>query len=140
VKKTRRNSSTPASRWYSSVAGFEADSVSADNVKVGRLATEHLIRRGHKRIAIITGQLSLRVSQDRVDGWKRAMKRHKLRVFPAWLREGDWTEDSGYHLMFELLELDRPQALPPTGVMCPNFQVMAGVLRALQGAGCAMPG
>ena len=46
---------------------FAADSVTADNIKVGRLATEHLVTRGHKRIAIIVGQLGLRVTRI---GWK----------------------------------------------------------------------
>ena len=50
---------------------FQADSVSADNVKGTRLAIDHLLAAGHERIAIITGQASLSTSADRVDGWRK---------------------------------------------------------------------
>jgi len=115
---------------------FAADSVTADNVKVGRLAAGHLIKRGHKRIAIIVGQLSLRVSEDRVEGWKRALRQHKLSAPGEYLIEGDWTEDSGYQGTLGLLALDEP----PTAVFCSNFLVMAGALRALKERGVACPG
>ena len=115
---------------------FAADSVTADNIKVGRLATEHLVKRGHKRIAIIIGQLVLRVSQDRVDGWKRVLKKHKLSAPGNYILEGDWTEDSGHHGTHELLALDPP----PTAVFCSNFLVMAGALRALKERGLRCPG
>src|SRR5688572_10070453 len=46
---------------------FHADAVSADNIAGTRLAIEHLIKLGHKRIAIITGQSTLSTSADRVE-------------------------------------------------------------------------
>jgi LacI family transcriptional regulator len=115
--------------------GFAADSVIADNTKVGRLAAEHLVKRGHRRIAIITGHLTLSVSEARLDGWRRVLAKHKLPDPAGYVREGDWTEESGHHLMSELLELEEP----PTGVFCANFLVVTGALRALKDRGLRCP-
>ena len=68
---------------------FEADSVSVDNVKGARLVVEHLIAAGHKRIAIVSGQLSLSTSADRVEGWRRTLRRHGLLAPPEYVCEGD---------------------------------------------------
>jgi DNA-binding LacI/PurR family transcriptional regulator len=42
--------------------GFEADIVTADNRKGARLAVEHLLARGHRRIGVIVGELDLSTS------------------------------------------------------------------------------
>jgi DNA-binding LacI/PurR family transcriptional regulator len=115
--------------------GFDADSVTADNVMVGTLGVGHLAERGHRRIAIISGHLGLSVSEGRVEGWRRVLKKHKLPAPAEYLREGDWTEDSGYRLMLELLDLENA----PTGVFCANFLVVAGALRALKERGIRCP-
>lgn len=107
---------------------FTGDTVTADNVKGTRLAIDHLIAAGHKRIAIITGQASLSTSADRVDGWRKSLRKHKLAAPAALIGEGDWSAESGYTVARKLLELS-PR---PTGIFVANFPMMTGVLRALK--------
>lgn len=107
---------------------FDADCVSADNVAGTRLAIEHLIKAGHKRIAIITGQASLSTSTDRVEGWRKSMRKHKLAAPASLIGEGDWTAESGYSLTMKLLA----GTPPPTAVFASNFLMMTGALRAVK--------
>jgi DNA-binding LacI/PurR family transcriptional regulator len=114
---------------------FEADSVTTDNVKIGRLATEHLVKRGHTRVAILSGHMVLSPSSDRVEGWRQVLEKHKLEASAHYVLEGDWTEKSGHELMLGLLDLEPP----PTGIFCANFLMMAGALRALKERGVRCP-
>ncbi|HET8547633.1 MAG TPA: LacI family DNA-binding transcriptional regulator [Bryobacteraceae bacterium] len=114
---------------------FEADSVTIDNVKGTRLAVEHLIAAGHRRIAIVTGQLTLSTSADRVEGWRRTLRRHKLTAPAEYVCEGDWTANSGHALTSRLLDLSGP----PTAIFAANFLMMTGVLRALKERGLRCP-
>jgi DNA-binding LacI/PurR family transcriptional regulator len=114
---------------------FQGDSVTADNVKGTRLAIDHLIATGHQKIAIITGHASLSTSADRVDGWRKSMRRAKLAAPAAMIGEGDWTADSGCAVAKRLLALS-PR---PTAIFAANFPMMTGVLRALKEGGLRCP-
>jgi LacI family transcriptional regulator len=114
---------------------FAADSVTADNKLGTRLAVDQLISRGHSRIAIVTGPLSLLASRDRVDGWRQSLKRASLAARREYVREGDWSAESAYRLMLELLDTKNP----PTAVFAANFLMMTGVLKALRERGVSVP-
>lgn len=114
---------------------FQGDTVTADNVKGTRLAIDHLIAAGHTRVAIVTGQPTLSTSSDRVEGWRKSMRKHKLPAPASLIGEGDWTADSGYLVGKQLLE----QSPRPTGIFASNFLMMTGVLRALKDRGLRCP-
>jgi LacI family transcriptional regulator len=114
---------------------FRADSVSADNVKGTRLAIDHLLAAGHERIGIIIGQASLSTSADRVEGWRKSMRKAKLPAPACLVGEGDWSSDSGYSVAKKLLEL----APRPTAIFAGNFLMMTGALRALKERGLRCP-
>lgn len=111
--------------------GLKADSVTADNEAGARLATEHLIRKGHKRVGLITGHLSVSAGADRVRGWKQALRAAGLTAPSNLIGEGDWTAESGCAIMTKFLELARR----PTAVFVANFLMMTGALRAIQERG-----
>ncbi len=54
-------------------AGVMVDSVDADNRMGGRLATQHLVDAGRRRIATIHGRLSLGSGRDRLTGYREAL-------------------------------------------------------------------
>jgi len=107
---------------------FECDSVSADNVKGTRMAVEHLIGKGHRRIGIVTGELALSAGMDRVSGWRQGLEANGIEVDEKLIESGDWTEKSGYDSAVRLL--GRKPA--PTAIFVANFLIMTGVLRAMQ--------
>lgn len=114
---------------------FKADAVSADNVAGTRLAIEHLIKAGHKRIAIITGQSSLSTSTDRVEGWRRTLRKHKLPTTASLIGEGDWSAESGHAAAKRFLAMN-PR---PTAIFASNFLMMTGALRAVKESGLRCP-
>ena len=52
---------------------FDVDSVSIDNVLAGRLATEHLIALGHRRISLLSGPIRTVSRIDRLKGYRAAL-------------------------------------------------------------------
>ncbi|TKJ47524.1 LacI family transcriptional regulator [Candidatus Aerophobetes bacterium Ae_b3a] len=57
---------------------IETDSVVSDDVLGGFLATEYLIKKGHKRILYISGPLHVSSASERLKGYKRALKKYKI--------------------------------------------------------------
>lgn len=113
-----------------------ADSVTADNVKGVYLAVSHLTAKGHTRIALINGQAGLSSSKDRVNGWRKALRKAGLRAPKEYVHHGDWTAASGYECASALLDLPEP----PTAIFTANFLMMTGVLKALQDRKLKCPG
>lgn len=67
----------------------------ANNQKGGYLATKHLLSLGHTRIGHLTGQLTLASAQDRLEGYKRALKESGIRFSKDLVFEGDFQLQSG---------------------------------------------
>lgn len=114
---------------------FECDSVSADNILGTHLAVEHLIGKGHKTIALVAGELSLSPSIDRIEGWRRALRKHRITPDDSLIEAGDWTPNSGYQAALRLLD----HSPVPTAIYVANFLMMTGVLRALQERNIPVP-
>jgi LacI family transcriptional regulator len=107
---------------------FEADSVTPDNVHGTQLGVEHLIRKGHRRIALITGPLGLNSASERVTGWRRALKKAGLPAPKKWVGECDFTPESAYRVTLNWMAA-QPR---PTAIFTGNFLMLTGVLRALK--------
>ncbi|AQX15107.1 LacI family transcriptional regulator [Tessaracoccus lapidicaptus] len=107
--------------------------VSVDQRLGGRLATEHLIARGCRRIEHISGPLDWFDARERMVGWREALGAADLPV-PA-VRVGDWSAESGYATAQVLL---RDGALPDA-VFCGNDATALGLLAGLRDAGVDVP-
>ncbi|UCM91609.1 LacI family DNA-binding transcriptional regulator [Streptomyces marincola] len=107
--------------------------VDADNAGGARQATEHLLARGRRRVAVICGPLDTHVSRERHRGYREAMMLAGLEPCDPVI--GDFTEPGGAVAMAELLKR-YPEA---DGVFAANDNMAAGALRTLRGAGRATP-
>jgi len=114
---------------------FASDSVSANNVYGTQLAMEHLVAKGHKTIAIVTGHTTLSTSTDRIEGWRRTLKKHKLSHADTLIETSDHTEVAGCEATYRLLERE-PKT---TAIFASNFPLMTGVVRALKEKEIAVP-
>jgi DNA-binding LacI/PurR family transcriptional regulator len=109
--------------------------VLVDNVGAAFEATEHLLKLGHRRIAIITEPLNLLNAADRLLGYKQALRAYHIPADPKLIRPGDNTHDSGYWQALEIFKL----APSPTAVLACNNRMLLGMLMAFRELGLACP-
>jgi LacI family transcriptional regulator len=115
--------------------GFRGDAVVTDNFGAAYEGTRHLIELGHRRIAIITGYLSLSNGLDRLEGFRKALQEEHLALPDEYLQQGDFQLESGYGCGLKLLQLPEP----PTAVFSSNNKMTLGLMRALRELGKACP-
>lgn len=117
------------------------DHVTYDNLATARMATQHLISLGRRRIAAIGVQeldsLATQTSQLRLRGYTDALTAHGLPLDSALIVRGlpSYNRVSGARAMRQLLALDTP----PDAVFCFNDHLALGVMRAIYDAGYRMP-
>jgi LacI family transcriptional regulator len=75
-----------------------------DNFEGARLATHHLLQRGHRRIAFITGDSRHPDAKERLRGYRAAMLAAGLALDPALVVPGQYTEESGRLAVERLLD------------------------------------
>jgi LacI family transcriptional regulator len=118
--------------------GMPANFVGVDDVAVGRLATEHLIAAGCRRIAHIRGPATS-TAVGRLEGYTQALAGCDLTQFQDYVVVGrspdvdSWI--SGNEAMKKLLGLDPC----PDGVFCYNDPIAIGVIDAILEAGLRVP-
>ncbi|WP_103543445.1 LacI family DNA-binding transcriptional regulator, partial [Streptomyces sp. SM1] len=79
-------------------------SVDSDNYGGARQAVEHLIGRGRRTIAHITGRLDVYGAQRRIDGYREALSDAGHEADELLIEPGDFSEDGGRRAMAALLE------------------------------------
>ncbi len=110
--------------------------VDVDNVGGARLATQHLLGAGHRRVALITNaSLAYTAATDRLTGYRQALEAGGCPFDPALVRYGQFTPQSGKAAMEELLDLDRP----PTAVFVASDAVAIGALWATRQRSVRVP-
>lgn len=107
--------------------------VDVDNVAGAQTATQVLIERGCRRIVTIAGPPDMTASQDRLAGWRTAVRAAGLR--DDGVAHGDFTETGGRAAAHRLLT-DHPDL---DGIVAASDLMAAGALSALEEAGRRVP-
>ncbi|MDJ0497920.1 MAG: LacI family DNA-binding transcriptional regulator [Acidimicrobiia bacterium] len=107
--------------------------VDVDNEGSARQITSHLLRLGHRRVALIAGPSFAPAARDRSHGFRSAVASHGLRVDENLVYEGLFSEASGRAGMRALLE-HRPDA-----VFAASDRMAAGALNEIRAAGLRVP-
>lgn len=101
----------------------------------GRTATEHLIRHGRKRVALINGQEGIDASRDRLRGYRQSLASADIPYDPALVFSGNWEPSSGYEGTLQFMALDNP----PDAIFCANDMMAVGCYDALKELGLKIP-
>ena len=110
--------------------------VDVENRTGGRLAVAHLLARGRRRVAVVSGPRDMSSGHDRLQGARDAMAAAGLDPGALRVVPGDYSEVSGEAAMRSLLEEgDRPDA-----VFAASDLMAVGVMRAVRDAGLTVPG
>lgn len=110
-----------------------ASAVLSDHRGGVRMAVEHLIKLGHRRIALITGSPNLRPSREREEAMLAACAEH--REVNGLLRSGSFSSEHGATAAAELLSMPEP----PTAIIAGGNQILIGVLRTLRARRLTVP-
>ncbi|TQS94261.1 LacI family DNA-binding transcriptional regulator [Arthrobacter sp. TS-15] len=114
-------------------AGNQLTGASLNQRLGARLAVDHLIGLGHRRIAHISGPPHWIDAAERITGWQESLENAGLDADV--LLRGGWDAASGYRTGLELI-----QQHTVTAVFVANDQMAVGVLRAVQESGLHVPG
>jgi LacI family transcriptional regulator len=110
--------------------GVAADAVLLDNVGGARMAVEHLLARGHRRIAFVGDAPALFTAAQRLEGYRAALRDAGAAVDEALVRAGSHDTATAEHAVRELLLL--PDDRRPTALFAANNRNTVGALRALR--------
>lgn len=114
-------------------------SVRIDDVAAARVAVEHLLSLGHRRIALIGGDtddpMRFTPPHHRGTGYRQALQAAGISSDPAMEVLGYFTVEGGEAAMHRLLEL--PQ--PPTAVFAESDEMAYGAMKAIRRRGLRIP-
>ena len=113
------------------IGPWPLDALFVDNVAAARAATDYLLDKGHRKVAMIAGNGG--PHQSRVQGYCAAMK---ARGLPAIVVTGvEFSEAQGYGLTLRLLRRTKP----PTAIFAANDLMAVGAITAVRDAGRRVP-
>lgn len=112
------------------------DAVLADNSRGAYLAVSHLINAGRRRVAFINGPRTTRTSELKMLGYREAIQEHGLASSPSMILAGDFSVESGYEAVRDLL---RHNANPPDALFVADDPMAVGAVHALQDEGITIP-
>jgi DNA-binding LacI/PurR family transcriptional regulator len=121
---------------HSHESGSYTLSINVDNRHGGFLATDHLIKLGHRRIAYITGPANHSDDLDRLVGYREALASAGVPFDPALIIAGTGEIGGGERALLRLLALDPP----PSAAFCYNDMTAIGLLRAARSRDLCVPG
>jgi LacI family transcriptional regulator len=110
------------------------DVIESDNTLGGKLAAEHLVQLGHRRVAFLSGPAEHRHTIDRLKGARDALAAVGVEPLVA---HGDFGYESGYDAARTWCAL--PKRERPTAIMCANDAMAVGALCAAAELGVRVP-
>lgn len=120
-----------------SIASRRVCQIDIDNRAAAAEAISHLAGLGHRDIGVIVhAPRSYYAAEERLRGFRDALKTAGIPLRKEWMREANFTEASGYKAMKEILSLKKR----PTAVFAGNDVVAYGVIQAIKDAGLSIPG
>ncbi|MCD2195657.1 LacI family transcriptional regulator [Actinomycetospora endophytica] len=111
------------------------DQVGSENREATATLTRHLVEHGHRRIALIEGLAGLSTTDERRDGFARALADAGIERDPALEVSGESATEPARAAMAALLASPEP----PTAVVAGNNSMTIGVIGALRDAGARVP-
>lgn len=111
------------------------DAVISDNFKASYEAVSYLVKRGHKKIAIISNKLELSLYKNRLEGYKKALQEADLPIDEELIITSLSDEDNAYEPMLKMLQ----SGIDVDAVFAMSDYKAAGVIRAIKDFGLSVP-
>ena len=121
------------------ISNDRCSTVSIDDVKGGELATQHLIDKGHRDIAIMVGQNSynfnFEVSNQRKEGFLNILNHNGIKFNPAFEIVADFDSHTAELATTEFLARKKL----PTAIFCESDEMAFGAINAIRKKGLRFP-
>lgn len=132
IEKARQTPMVITSR---NLSADQLVSLNFDDYHGAKMATQHLIELGHKRIAFLKGTPSHPDAIERLSGYRAALEENNIPYDPKLTARGDFLESGGEKATQKLLE----SKVPFTAIFAANDQMAYGASLALYHQGISVP-
>ncbi|GAB1794463.1 LacI family DNA-binding transcriptional regulator [Priestia megaterium] len=109
--------------------------VTTDNALGAKKAVEHLASLGHQHIGMINGHEDAFVSQERLNGYREALKKCGLSFRSEWVVSGNFEEKKAEKAARELINRHKEV----TAIFCASDLMALGALKACKELGLQVP-
>jgi DNA-binding LacI/PurR family transcriptional regulator len=114
----------------------ELYSVTVNDYKGAYLGTRHLLELGHVKIGFIGSLYGVSSAQDRLEGYKEALREFGLDIDKNLVVRGDYYQESGYNAMKEILPYFHKGM---TAVFAASDLMALGAIKAILEQGLSVP-
>ncbi|MCY9141741.1 LacI family DNA-binding transcriptional regulator [Peribacillus frigoritolerans] len=118
---------TPMVLAVRELPGVNSDYVGIDYPEGARIAVDHLLGKGHKRIALLGGIKESSTWIERMEGYHEALSRAGLEVDESLVIDSAPTREGGLEAVLKVLENPNP----PTAIFCFSDLIAFGVMQGL---------
>ncbi|MFP3513151.1 LacI family DNA-binding transcriptional regulator [Peribacillus sp. SIMBA_075] len=118
---------TPMVLAVRELPGVNSDYVGIDYPEGARIAVDHLLGKGHKRIALLGGIKESSTWIERIKGYREALSRAGLEVDESLVIDSAPTREGGLEAVLKVLENPNP----PTAIFCFSDLIAFGVMQGL---------
>jgi LacI family transcriptional regulator len=112
-------------------------SLDIDNEGAFHAATKLLTDMGHRRIALLNGDVVMTFATHRLEGYRTVLRERGLDFLPDLVFSSSMTEENGYRQTLDAL--DRSASERPTAFLCSSATTAQGCYRALRERGLRVP-
>lgn len=109
------------------IENVQWDGVFYENFQSGYAAAERLIKKGCRKVGIITGDMDLKHARERYRGYRQALEDYRLNLNPSYVYEGNYTVERAYQITKDILSSkDQPE-----GLVLSNNLTMLGFMKGM---------
>ena len=109
------------------IADWKFDFVRGDSISGAKALTEHLIKLGHRKIAILSGDVRTSTAKDRVSGYRMALEGMGISYDPELVFFGEYRISAGEKLLRALLDKE----IEFSAIFAANNAIGLGVVQEL---------
>jgi len=117
--------------------GVNLPYISSNDFEGSLEATQYLINNGHKKIACFQGIVGTSPNNQRVNGYKQALKNNKIHFDPSLVMGEDFGFNNGYTCAKKLIKHLAKSKI--TAIISMGNQITLGILKALKEEGVQIP-
>ncbi len=109
--------------------------IDVNNEQGMRLVVEYLLKKGHRKIAFVSGDLRETNARDRLNGFRKVMEQNGLEVRDDWIVYGQFNRQIAYEKSAYLFS----DSEHPDAVVCSDDYMAIGVIQRIKEAGLRVP-